>query len=376
MRIGDNGLSDRMFLGRHDGEDFGECEADPFGRFLATAAHSGEIRLWNVSGSQGPTKVDFQHDIFGFVISKDGSHLYAMADLPEKTGGDLWVWSIDESSLSLRRRLEHVDFGHWDFDPIGLRFAFARPHPAHSLWSLGAPAAAEPIVLRRGPADYVHQPEFSPDGRWLATCDYGGLTLWPLVRHLPAVIRLDLDYWVGGLEFGPEGRFLAMSADGAVSLHPLEGSVPPAGHTVSEFEGNRILNDVAISPDGELFAVSCNNGEVWIGREAGEEFHQLPGPEAPGSDNVAFSPDGRFVAALTGYWDPTSDVFRVWETSSSKEIMAFSLNDDEFRLGSSFTTDGRLLTGTSRTLRQATTKSSSWPTWADLSPATMADVCW
>jgi len=347
VRVGDDGLSDRLLLGRHEGNLFPWCEADPLGHFLFTATRSGEIRRWDVTGGQAPTNVDVPRGLFDFNLSKDGSHLCAGANsLPDETVSDFWIWSVDERTFRLRRLFERIKVHRWDFDPVGLRLVMTGPLPASRLWSLGAPAGAEPIVLRRGPAKYVHQPEFSPDGQWVATSDMSGLTLWPLVRPYAAVIRLDLDYWVGDVEFGSEGRFLATSADSKVTLWPLEGSVPPANHTV--FDVGALLSNVAVSPSGDLFAVGGDRGQVWIGKDDGEAPRKLPGTDASGSGWVAFSPDGRFVASITGGYDPKAAVFRVWDVESSTEIAVLSLSDGEFRGGSSFTSEGRLLTGTSK----------------------------
>jgi WD40 repeat protein len=124
--------------------------------------------------------------------------------------------------------------------------------------------------------------------------------------------------------------------------------VPPAGHTVFEVGAGSLLTNVAVSPNGEFFALGRHTGEVWIGRDNGEEPRLLPGTEKPGSGLVSFSQDGRFVAAATGSYTPKEIVFRVWNVATSQEVSALSLVDDEFRIGSRFTSDGRLLTASSK----------------------------
>jgi WD40 repeat protein len=51
---------------------------------------------------------------------------------------------------------------------------------------------------------------------------------------------------------------------------------------------------------------------------------------------------------LSGFYDIKSAVVSVWDVESSVEIAVLSLSDAEFRRGSSFTSDGRLLTGSSK----------------------------
>ena len=348
IRVGDDGLSGRLLLGRHEGDLLRWCEADPLGHFLMTATESGEIRRWDVTGRQAPINVDVPRGLFDFNLSNDGSHLCAATvNLPGEAVSDVWIWSIEERTFRLLRRLDRIKTTRWDFDPVGLRLVMTGPQPASRLWSLGAPAGAAPIVLRRGPANYLSQPTFSPDGRWVATCDQSGLTLWPLARPHAAVIRLDLTYPVLGLVFGPEGRFLATSADGKVSILPLEGPVPIAGHTVFEVDA-MLLSGLAVSANGQSFVVGSDRGKVWVGRDDGEAPRQLPETETQGSGAVTFSPDGRFVASLTGYYDMKTAVFRVWDVQSSNQIAVLSLSNDQFRGGARFTSDGRLLTGASK----------------------------
>jgi DNA-binding winged helix-turn-helix (wHTH) protein/WD40 repeat protein len=351
VRVGRNGLSDQLPLGRHEGDLYPWCEADHLGRFLVTLSRSGEIVRWDLTGGRASANVRDPWDVGQLIdigLSPDPPHLVMAFRTSQENVSDVWIWSVGEDAIRLLRRIEGVKsysaFGA--FDPVGLQMAMANPLPVNRLWSFAAPAGAEPTLLRRGPANFASFSGFSPDGRWLATCDQSGLMMWPLVRPQAAVIRLDLRFWIGGVEFGPEGRFLTTSADSKVRLWPLEGSVPPAGHTV--FEAGTLLSGVAVSPNGERFAVGNNQGEVWIGRDDGGEPRQLPGSEMIGARHAAFSPDGRFVASLTGTYDMKTAVARVWDVESSKEIAVLTLRDDEFRLGSSFTSDGRLLTGTSK----------------------------
>ncbi len=173
--------------------------------------------------------------------------------------------------------------------------------------------------------------------------------MWPLVRSYPTVIGIDLKPYTNGLEFGPDGRFLATAVGSEVRVWPLVGRVPPAGRVV--FKAGPANNDLAVSPDGELFAVGngISPGAVWIGRD-GEEPLELSGGEglAPGTGLVAFSQDGRFLAAAAGGYDIANATFHVWEVATGKEVAVLRLDGEEFRGGSSFTGDGRLVTGSTK----------------------------
>ena len=344
VRVSNVGLSERILLGRHEGKLLSFCDADPFGHFLATVTLSGQIKLWDATGERAPTTSNDMRGVFYSNVSKDGSHFFGVDSLPQETAADMWIWSINDLELSLRRRIPNIEQKRWPaFDPVGLRLAMLGPVPATRVWSLGAPNATDPILLRRGRGRGAGNPVFSPDGRWLATYGGTGLTLWPLARPDPAVIRLDLSRIIGGLEFGPNGNFLVSAADARVSIFPLDGEVPTAGHTVFEVEGTLLLYDLAISPDGKMFAVTDTGGKVWIGKDDGkgaELIHGLRGTF------VDFSPDGGFLGLVNFETPQTYAV--VWEVEAAREVARFHLDDGEIRWHPSFGGDGRLMTGTSK----------------------------
>jgi hypothetical protein len=269
-----------------------------------------------------------------------------------ETGEDseILVWSVDELGIRLLRRIGDAELMGYigSMDSLGTWFATRGPLPDNRLWSLRAPAAAEPILLRRGQAGYVQGVTVSPDGRWLATNHMLGLTMWPLVRPQPAVIPVDLDFWVGGLVFDPEGRFLAFSADKTVTVVPLEPQVPRPGGVA--FTAGTFFHSFAVSPDGQRFAVGDDSGELWIGTNDGRQPVLLADPTdwGMGTHNVTFSLDGRYLAFLTGLYDLSTAVFRVWNLESDTEQATLQLPGAEFRFGVSFSSDGRLLTATTK----------------------------
>jgi WD40 repeat protein len=337
--IGDDGLTERLPLGRHEGDLVQNCMADPLGRSLLTWTESGEIRLWDVAGRRQPRDFEGPQGIQTIRFSRDGSYLWATAPSDEEDLSDVWIWSVGDDSLRLRRRLNRIDFSLPAIDPVRRQLAMRGPgdNSTH-LWSLDWPAGSEPVVLRRGETINTYWPAMSPDGNWLATCDGNGLALWPLSRQYPTAIK-------GGGVFGPEGRFLAMIGEEKIVLSSLEGPIPEAGHTVFEF-GQMIWN-VAVSPDGEYFA-ACGAHKIVVGRDDGEQPMILASAREAQFLDLTFSSDSRLVAVKEGVSDPSKSVYRVWEVSTGREVGVLDLPEYSFNLGSSFTSDGRLLIATSK----------------------------
>jgi WD40 repeat protein len=158
------------------------------------------------------------------------------------------------------------------------------------------------------------------------------------------VIRLDVNSWATDLAFDSKGRFLVFSTFGAVSIVPLQEPVPPPGGVAFKAGGNLVT--LAVSPDGERFAVGDTSGKVWIGANDGLEPVLLGDRTNWGGNtcSATFSLDGRYLAFMTACAYPSSAVFRVWDFESNNEIATLHLPGEEFRFGSRFSNDGRLVT--------------------------------
>jgi WD40 repeat protein len=345
VKVGDEGLSDPIPLGRETGDLYPFCEADPLGRFLVTVNRAGEIKLWDSTGRREPAAIDGLDRPTWIAFSSDGTLLHASGSTNEGVSSAL-VWAIEDLTPDLLRRIEPVTGFQFIPDSGGPWLAGIAMGSGHSLYSLRAPDGADPILLRRGPTGFSGLAEFSPDGRWLAKTDESGLTLWPLTRPHAAVVRFENGV-LGGLASGPDGRFLATSVGTTVSVWPLEGTVPPPGRVALTADTLQ-FRGLGVSPNGEWFAVGSRKGDVWIGRDGDPDPQRLRDPTANGSLDIAFSQDGQLVAALTGFYNPRTAVVRVWNVKTSAEVAVFRLSDAEFRRGSSFTSDGRLMTATSK----------------------------
>jgi WD40 repeat protein len=339
--IGARGLSDRRLLGQHEGDLTTTCSADPLGRFLVTWTRDGEIRLWDVSGNVAPTAAEGPPEIEELWFSNDGSLVWAAAPSMEDDFHELWIWSREGLSLTLRRVLDCTGYSWPNLRSTGPKLAMRGPGDSTSrVWTLGLPEGSEPLLLERGGTINTYDPALSPDGKWAATGDGNGLAMWPLTRPHAA----NLEDAGGAMAFGPEGRFLVIAPEGRVTLVPLEGAIPAARHSVFE---SGFPWHLAVSPSGEYFALSGPR-TIAVGRDDGTRPRLIEAAERHGFLWPTFSRDSRYLAALNGANDLKIAVFRVWEVSSGREVAVLDLPDHEMRSGSGFADDGRLLVGTSK----------------------------
>ena len=277
----------------------------------------------------------------------------------------MWIWSVDDHALRLRRQLDRIEFSQPIIDPVHRQLAMRGPDDNMTrLWSLDWPARSEPVLLRRGETINTNPPAFSPDGKWLATCDGNGLALWPLARPYSASIAGNRR-----MVFGADGTFVLVGAGSGVDLLPLEGPIPAAGHNVLELSKNPW--DIDVSPDGEHFAVSGRD-EIVLCRIDGTDPRVLAAEEMSGNQCVTFSPDGRFVATASGTFDPKLAIYRVWDVETGSEVAVLDLPDRELYFGSTFVSGGRLLVATSKGVVAWDVTTGDHETLVDINTAMLA----
>ncbi len=341
VEIGDHDLSEARVLGSHQGTGH-RVALDPEGRFVATSNEKGLIKVWNPTGAappvvfRGPKGIK-RLGIFG--------HEPRLAVRTSHDGTQkIWVYSFTGSDPRLLRTFEDGPervLGLrqlWGWDPGGRRYARNSPDLGTRLWSLSAPADAEPLVLRRGDIglDWYHS--FHPNGQWLATADLSGLMVWPLSRPYPSVIR-NHQSAVWSVEFGPDGEWIASGCmDGIVRLAPLSGEVPEASRIVGRRPST--IRDIALSPDGKHIVVSGENWGATVIPLDGGGTYQLG--DLLSVFWAAHSPDGR-LAAIAGRTGDNLSVVQVLRIDTAETNVVMEFGELEWPQLPHFLDDGDIL---------------------------------
>jgi WD40 repeat protein len=161
----------------------------------------------------------------------------------------------------------------------------------------------------------VYATAFSPDGSLLAAAGDGFVTIWSC-RPTYEKRSERAGGFIWAVAFAPDGRTLALAGDG--------GTIPllelPSGRQRRTLRGpvSKVAT-IAFSPDGTLLASADAGGRVALWEVDRGEVRRVLLERAPEPiPSVAFAPDGRSVAVITGgagarevlIFDPESGAIR------------------------------------------------------------------
>lgn len=187
------------------------------------------------------------------------------------------------------------------------------------LWDLGdwPPGNTTPASrLLNGHTDLVWSVVFSPDGRFLASGSFDGtIILW----EIPAGRKANE---LGGhsrqhslLAFSPDSKTVAAGGDDG-TLNRWDVSTGQRQQPLRLHVG--IVRAVAYSRDGRLLASAGDDNTVQVVEAATGRHRQLFRGDTKRT-NVAFSPDGKVLAATC---DGPGPSFRTWDVENGGELSA------------------------------------------------------
>jgi WD40 repeat protein len=272
----------------------------PDSRILATTAGDG-VCLWDPASERslgwlptGPT-TDVRFDPAGRYLYTTGSTGTKACALTRTEDAERAGWHFGSPRpLSWLQRLPGL---YLDLDRKGERLAVVdRFVQALVMGPAGSPSP----LLRLRAHPQVSSVALSPDGRYVATGTWRGqqIKVWDgtngrLVRDLPAEGS-------AGVTFTPDGaRLLVLESEGTYRAYQAgtwqlewERHDPDTGFT----RGLR----AALHPDGRLMAHVRDRVNLrLVDLDSGVELAVLPVPESQNIAGYQFSPNGRYVAAVT-----------------------------------------------------------------------------
>ena len=307
--------SEEMTLTGHESTTY-RAVFSPDGAHLATASEDGTAKIWDLAtGETLVTMEGHRWGVTGLDFSPDGSRI-ATASLD----GSVRIWD-SASAAHLRTFAAPVDLYTVAYSPDGTRIAGAGTDAIARIWD--ADTGREVLTLA-GHTGGVMNVTYTPDGNHLLTAGLDGTTrLWDVSvgggRDWLRVPAAELIYV--GVTFSPDGATFAAPAEPS-GVTIWDSRTGEEIITLSGYEPK--LTTVAFSPDGRRIAAGSDLTQappVW-NTETGELLFRLNGHQDT-VRNVAYSPDGSRI--LTGSWDGTA---RLWNAATGEQQAVLRVSEE------------------------------------------------
>jgi WD40 repeat protein len=235
----------------------------PDNRVLATASLDRTVRLWRLDDPAHPTLLRVLtvpgENAFAVAISPDG-HIVAAGDTDSVS---LWDLTTDQPPLAVIPYSDRVF--SLAFSPDGHTLAAGGSDRAARLWDVTDARAPAALAVLPDQPDTVHDVEFSPDGRLLATGAGHAARLWSLADPRRAELLSSAEghsNTVSSVAFSPDGHRLAVASyDTTATLWTIADPRAPGLRATLTGHTDRV-NSVGFSPDGRTVATAGTDKTV------------------------------------------------------------------------------------------------------------------
>lgn len=305
----------------------------PDGRRICLTTRSRETRVWSVATGE-PEGPVIQHldQNWSLAFSSDGRRL-ALGS----RRGELVLWDLEEAREL--RRIPPADFAvtHLVFDPAGPFLYSASEDRQVRRWDAFTLAERGGLQVPRD----IKGLAISPDGKKLLVGSVAMAALYStaaLDSEKPLMTIKPGGGWMRAVDFSPDGTLAVVAGYGRHVLIQLDTQ-----QVLSSIEGHPDSVWCAkFNPDSSSFATVSHNGNLRLWSRTGEPLSPLldipSRGDIAGSDTLAYSPDGRWVAAGAG-----DGTVRIWDAHAGREVMGPLVLDDRQITVVDFSPDGRHL---------------------------------
>ncbi|MCL4880440.1 MAG: hypothetical protein KJ064_27560 [Anaerolineae bacterium] len=306
----------------------------PSGITLASASWDHTVRIWDMDGQEIKVLTGHEDTVEALAYHPEGT-LLASADY----SGTIRLWDTDSyEAATVIQTEEHLPITALAFSPDGNYLAAANWYDSINLWDVETGELAATLIVPG--RTRLTALAFSPDGAYLGAGGGDGtagmIYLWEAETwELSSVIR-GHEQIVTDIAFNPQTNILmSVSADQQVSLWDYAGQA----ELQMTRHGNPFLAQaIAFNPDNQLLAAMAYRNTVLIWQPGADPI--FPGGRETPIKALAFSPDGRYLAA----GGTNRPGINVWSTESG-ELYEYIFPGGSSIEAVAFSPDGTFLVG-------------------------------
>lgn len=305
------------------------------GKTVAVGRRVEPITLWEIASFKMLRQLGDNEGARSVAFSGDGKRLagggYGKAILWDVTSG--------KKLRELPGTLNQV----WDmaFSPDDKTLAVGNLDSQVRLWDLSTGKEFSSVGGHRGGVNFL---SFIDRDQGIASASTADMVCHWDIATSKTIRKFEEGTWWNCGDLSPDGRTLALRDDAGVHLFDWS-----TGKKLRLLKGHkhRVISAV-FSPKGDVLASSALMDQHIILWDvaAGKELRRILTPYFPHLDSLAWSPDGKILAAAA----PQSDTYRVslWDPSTGKQLREWALQQSKDReidgeRGLAFAPDGKLL---------------------------------
>jgi WD40 repeat protein len=305
----------------------------PDGGRIGTSSSDGTARIWDArTGRELLVLAGHTKNVFDITFSPDGTRV-----LTGSVDGTARVWDVrpqgarDAATLPAQSGVQGAQVSDYSPDGKLLAVGGGGPTPA-SLWN---PTTGKKLRNLAHDGD-VFAAAFSPGGTRIVLSGYGAPVVVDTASGRPVLkLRHSGTGFQPGAAWSPDGMLIALGLASAPSGAGLWDA--HTGKLLRRFPDPAGASAVAFSPDGRLLAAGSFAGTVSIWDVASAQKRRtLPGSVGDSITDIAFSQDGKLAtSSLNG-------TATIWDTRSGRALETIQAQSGAL-WGVSFSPNGKVL---------------------------------
>ncbi|MBP7828723.1 MAG: protein kinase [Kiritimatiellae bacterium] len=324
----------------------------PDGLRLGLTTRAAQTLVWSLAtDALEDLPIRHERSAWALTFSPDGRRL-ALGSRE----GELMLWDLEARQELGYLPPANVPISHLVYDPRG-GFLYSADHDRVRKWAADSLALVDSVTASQP----IKSLAVSPDGQWLLVGCIQGAWLYS-TKTMQAKPRplLSASGWVRAVDFSPDGRLMLAAGAHRCAVFEVE-----TGERLAEVGGHPdSIWRARFNPDSGSFATVSYDGSLRLWGADGQSLSPLlmiPLTHLQGSETLAYSPDGRWVAAGAG-----DGTVRIWSAHTGREAMGPFRFGDRSLTVVEFSPDGRQLLAAStdgRAWLQPLAPVSSPPSW-------------
>ena len=314
----------------------------PDGKFLASAGHDNQIKLWNLETKEVEELTGHGGAVTSLSFHPKGHTLASASD--DET---IRLWSLETRDLIQSIKADQEQISSIAFSSDGKTLASAGFDHTIKLWDAPSGTLIQTLKGHRGAVTSL---SFSRDGKVLASASLDRtIKLWDTTESNLLLTLSGHQALIWSVSFSPDGKTLASaSEDKTVKLWDTTISNP--SHWLKQH--TKGVMSVSFSPDGKTLASAGLDGQInlWDGVTGNKRYtlQNFEDPKLPQSNktravySVSFSSDGRILAAAD-----ESQTIQLWDPTTGQPLSTLESNLGKIHRVS-FSPQGMLLAATTQ----------------------------